>query len=421
MSRLSSKQRKIAYLIGIVILLIPIIGLGMPAGRASEGGGKLAQLRMEYDLGEPTMGDVDPTSAAMNLVLLGLRGLATDLLWLECDHLQRTKNWAQLRSTVDSIILLQPHFKRVWEFNSWNLAYNVSAEWDAVEDRYYWVKEGIKFLKKTKIGLADESSFYRKYFLVDPDTETFKGGPDHDVNPDEKDNYLAARDQYTVANQVESIYGQRARARIVFRQYPARCLLDYANVLQREGNFGEVTRNAWSDAFHGWTREFGQEVYKTRAGDIRLEMDDEAIEAAARDQNVRANDLRSAVDQYQRMVNYRYWRTRALSESEALTEEAHRDIYEGQRLFKEAKLSSARERLEAGMEKFAEVLKKHPTIASEDDAVDEALLALLHWRYILQLQQEPVPRDYALRTVWDQHQTRIPELDRQFKRENGLQ
>ena len=156
----------------------------------------------------------------MNLVLLGFRGVAASYLWQKAEHHKMTKNFAQLEDTVESIILLQPHFKSVWEFQSWNLTYNVSAECDAVEDRYRWVKRGAKFLIRgternhkvpelqfsagqffgTKLGLADERDVFREFFLVDPDEDIWEGGPDRDINPDAKDHYLVARDWYLKAN-----------------------------------------------------------------------------------------------------------------------------------------------------------------------------------------------------------------------------
>ena len=84
----------------------------------------------------------------MNLVLLGLRGPAASVLHLKAIEYQERKQWAKLRTTVDSIILLQPHYVQIWKFQGWNLAYNVSREWDKVDDRFYWVKEGIKFLQR---------------------------------------------------------------------------------------------------------------------------------------------------------------------------------------------------------------------------------------------------------------------------------
>jgi len=71
--------------------------------------------------------------------------LPPDLIWINADHDEQIKNWAELRANVDAIIMLQPHFVKVWQFQGWNLAYNVSAAWDLVADRYYWVKEGPSF------------------------------------------------------------------------------------------------------------------------------------------------------------------------------------------------------------------------------------------------------------------------------------
>ena len=74
MNRLTSQQRKLAYLACIVVLLVPVIILGRPSAPASRGakadaGGVLATLRTEHDLGEQSFGNVDPSSATMNLLL----------------------------------------------------------------------------------------------------------------------------------------------------------------------------------------------------------------------------------------------------------------------------------------------------------------------------------------------------------------
>ena len=89
MNTLTSRQRKLLYTGCIGILLIPIIGLGLPAGKNERAfQGQLARLRTEYELGESTLGDVDPSSSAMNLVLLGLRGPAASILRLDAEELQ---------------------------------------------------------------------------------------------------------------------------------------------------------------------------------------------------------------------------------------------------------------------------------------------------------------------------------------------
>ena len=118
---LTARQRKLFYGFLIVVLTIPIIWLGRPATR-DDAGGQLAGMRSKYKLGEASLGEIDPSSATMNLVLLGMRGIATDVLWHKAIEHKKKKNWGQLRTTVKSITLLIPHYVKVWDFQGWNLA-----------------------------------------------------------------------------------------------------------------------------------------------------------------------------------------------------------------------------------------------------------------------------------------------------------
>ncbi len=518
MNRLTSKQRKLLYVVCIAVLLAPIIWLGMPAtGETAAGedvsGGVLAQLRHDYDLGEHNLGNVDPSSATMNLVLLGLRGIATDLLWLEALEQQKTKNFGQLRATVESIIMLQPHYMQVWQFQGWNLAYNVSVEWDAVEDRWYWVKEGGKFLMRgsdrnrkypelywwvgrilgPKIGRSDEWRFFRKFFKVDPNTKKFNGEPDPEIaqlgSRAFDDNYLAAKAWFELANLAEDKQVQHIMMRMLFRQYPVRAQFDYADVLQREGLFDEKTRRAWEIGLREWTEKFGKEEFRSPAGMIYLEISDaREIRQLAQRNGKDEKEIRHWLDRYQKTANYRYWWTRALAEAEPNTVAAHREIYQGQQLFKEGKtgpkwyrarpgvcqklaalnlprqhravmkaicdhgelilpdqlreatgmkageltdvleplvykrklvetVSESRKSLESGMQKFAELLAKHPSFKSEDRMVEEGLMALLYWQKILTLNDIPLPKTFPLRDLWVHNQDRIPIVENEFKRE----
>ncbi len=48
MSRTTSRQRQLLYLVGIIILMAPIIVLGMPTTQQSGALGIIAQKRLEY-------------------------------------------------------------------------------------------------------------------------------------------------------------------------------------------------------------------------------------------------------------------------------------------------------------------------------------------------------------------------------------
>lgn len=437
MNRWTSRQRKLVYMVAILVLLVPIVYLGMPATTDSTGG-ELAQLRQRYDLGETSLGDIDPASATMNLVLLGLRGVAANLLWMDLDHQKDTKNWAQMRATTESIIRLQPHFIAVWDFNGWNLAYNVSAEWDNVADRYYWVKEGGKFLMRgtgrnrqatllyydvgkvfgQKIGYADEARYYRRFFLQDPDEQRFKGGPDPEINDAGQDNYLVSKKWYQEACDLE-LQGFRPVGlmdRSLLHSTPSRSQLDYAQALHKEGSFGEIARAAWEEGYRDWTQKYGQVEMMTPGGKIHLEMTpDEAREATKT--TAEAQELLRWLDQYQKMTNYRYWRTRALSESDPVTSEAHRAIYEAGREYQAQHLSEAEQLVLKGMGLFEQVMQKYPELSNEDATVEEAMTAVLLLQNIHRLNGEPLPASYPLKDVWDANQERVPIIEELFQRQ----
>lgn len=442
MNKLTSKHRKLAYVIAIIVLLIPVIWLGMPSTGEEGSGGELAQLRVKHELGESTLGDVDPSSASMNFVLLGLRGIATNLLWMDANDYQKRKEWAKLRSTVDSIILLQPHYMKVWDFQGWNLAYNVSAEWDAVEDRYFWVKEGIKFLNEgvrrnerfpeldwkvanlhgQKVGRSDEWRLFRKFYKVDPDTERYENGPDPEINPERLDNYQVAKEHFLLANEKELKHKQHLQMRMLFRASPWHAQFDYANAMQREGTFGKQRTDAWAQGFKDWTTIFGREEFITPKGPIVLEWtEDDIKDLANRDENITEADVRHWTNRYQDTSNYRFWRTRALSESETETIDAHKAIYDGEQLFRSGKFDEANAELERGMQLYAKVLNKYPSLLSEDLAIEEGLQAIILWRYIHDLKGLPIPETYPLKQLWIKEQGRVPQLENDLRRRYGIQ
>ncbi len=470
MNGLTSRQRKIAYVIGIVVLLIPIVLLGQPSGKEGDSEGLLSKKRQEYDLGESTLGNVDPSSSAMNLVLLGLRGPAASILQLEAKELQKTKNWGKMRALVDTITLLQPHYVKVWQFEGWNLAYNVSSAWDATEDRYYWVKEGIKFqndgvsrnqknadlvwhtarLIGWKVGAADEWRFFRGYFMDDPDDEQFETGPDPAINPDSKDNYLVAKEKFVTANEVEKNNGQRVQQRELFRQYPHRAQIEYAATLQKEGRFDDTTRYAWDQAHEEWTTLFGRETFfgtnegvKVRFNYESFFSDDvntpdgeteEIIRLAKENFPELPEDEAISAQQWLtqfhiKTVNYAYWRQLTAVEKNEKMVTAHRLIFEGKEKFRQGrtsprgengdKPSEAREKLEAGMKLLDEMFKDNPDLV-DDSLIDEAMMATQYWLYIHELNDIEPPDKFYLLEIWLDNQDKIRKVKIDFQRETSL-
>ncbi len=98
-------RRKVFYVLAIVALLVPLYLLGQPAsrpstvgtGKSASPGGKLSQLRERYDIGQSSLGKLDPASETMRLASLGLRGLAATILWQRADYYKEEKYWTSCR------------------------------------------------------------------------------------------------------------------------------------------------------------------------------------------------------------------------------------------------------------------------------------------------------------------------------------
>jgi hypothetical protein len=469
MNKLTNQQRKFAYLVGILILLIPIVLLGMPASdQEGRTGGYIARLRHQEDLGDSDLGELDPSGAAMNLALVGLRGVAANVLWMQAENQKNHKDWAQLRVTTESIIRLQPHYVKVWEYNGWNLAYNVAAEWDAVPDRYLWVKEGGKFLQRgvsrnekspdlrwhvgriygPKIGIADEARYYRRYFRQDPDPK-FNNGPDPDFNDRNEDHYLVAKTWFQQANEVE---GKGIRQSImdksIFRSYPARSQLDYAAALYKYGfneefdrevgdrkltdaesdelairvreKLRDITREAWEIGFEDWVRKYGQELITLEftpgvQATLKLEMTEDEIRDLGKTPEGIAF-TRRVVDQYQKMNNYRYWRTRALCESEAETAEAHWKLFAAIENYRKQNMSLALKEAGESMALFEKIVQRFPELQDEDNFVEEVLTTILVWQFAHRLSGEKQPEQFPLKEIWDARQQAIPDIQQRLER-----
>lgn len=430
MSNLTSGQRKLVYGLGILALMVVVILLGKPSEGDAGTGGVVSDLREKYSLGEATLGNVDPASSTMNLVLLGFRGIAASILWSEAEQYRVTKNWSKLSQTAESIILLQPHFKKVWEYQAWNLGFNVSAECDAVEDRYYWVKQGAKYLQRgtdrnkqfpelffecgrffgQKIGSADEKEQYRKFFVADPDTGRWQGKGDGDVNPDNKDNYLVARDWYLKAN--ESVEGtdieQHKMDLPLFMSYPYHSLMDYARAREEDGHFDADAKSAWANALREWTDVFGRKVFAAAGNGIMftLEGSREDLEKLSKEDGQPLKDKLHWQSRYHGTINYPYWKLRCKAEQQQEMLDVRRSFYEGKKAFKEdGDLERAGKLLEEGTKLLQQVVDamgkdsfgNSVLLYNDESIVEEAIKALL----ILERVRDGLPEgDFPLKGLW---------------------
>ena len=317
MKRKSTFNRKVAYLVAIAALFSPISFLSAPAAKRDEGGGVLSRMRREYKLSQAQLGKIDPASATMSLATLGLGGVAANLLWDRAIHYKKTENWDSFMATLNQITKLQPNFVSVWQFQAWNIAYNVSVEFDNYRHRYHWVKKGVNYLIEGteynvdeplllseagwffghKLGRADEYKQFRRLFRDDDDFHKELPIRLDDVRgPDAKpDNWKVA---YQWFKRAELAVDRGARIKrlatrywmgknpvvdkkqsplhgknpLVFFSEPPKALINFADAIEEDGYLDQKAIIAWRNAQRAWT-EYGNRDILSSYG-IRLHLND---------------------------------------------------------------------------------------------------------------------------------------------------
>lgn len=312
---INAYRRKLIYLAAIVAILIPLYFIGQPAvyrdNKLTSVGGTLSQIREKYDLGQGDLGRLDPASESARLATLGLRGVATAIMWHKANEYKSEMNWDRFSATLNQIALLQPHFIKVWEFQAHNLAYNTSVEFDDYRQRYAWVKRGMEYLSKgidfnrrdanlpffqgmmfaQKLGKADEQLQYRKLYSADKDfhdeleKEGFNVRQEDGLGADRlPDNWLSGRLWYKRAEEVVESGSLLANT---FRKSPLHfyssaplTMMNYCEAIEKEGILDDRAKFAWKRSDTSWSLYGEREIPTTWGHTIRLNDLSESVKRA---------------------------------------------------------------------------------------------------------------------------------------------
>ncbi|NDC62601.1 MAG: hypothetical protein EBZ59_01115 [Planctomycetia bacterium] len=139
--------------VAATLLVVCIVGAGF-ASRS------IAEQRREQGLVLSMEGTEGmPPHVALATAALGtFRGLAVDVLWVRADALQTKGEFFEAQTLSQWITALQPRFPRVWGFQAWNLAYNISVCTKVPEERWGWVNRGISLLRDQGIRLNPQDA-----------------------------------------------------------------------------------------------------------------------------------------------------------------------------------------------------------------------------------------------------------------------
>jgi hypothetical protein len=300
--------RKLVYIFGIIVLAVPLYFLGQPSQQNTDGrsaGGTLNKLRDRYDFGQTDLGKLDPASEGVRLGTLGLRGVASTILWNQAERYKNDKEYDRFSATLDQIALLQPHFVNVWEHQAHNLTYNISVEFDDYEQRFEWVKKGIAFLIRgtkynerqpimqwhlgkyngQKIGTADEKVQYRELFRNDTEFHEYlldqgidARQPDA-VGPDQKpDNWLVGRLWFEDSYDLVADGAYCKKTRYIYYSDSPKCRLRQSEAIEDEGILDDRAKFAWGRAEMAWRAYGDREIRTTEGPTIRMNGFEDAVE-----------------------------------------------------------------------------------------------------------------------------------------------
>lgn len=140
-----------------VVLVASLSGAGrlMPAINASA-----SDAQLKYT-DEASAGAPAPVVVAQSIGVV--RGIIANYLWIRADKLKEDGKFFEAYHLSRWITQLQPRYASVWQFQAWNMAYNISVATHTRTERWQWVRDGIELLRNHGIRYnPSEMMLYRE-------------------------------------------------------------------------------------------------------------------------------------------------------------------------------------------------------------------------------------------------------------------
>jgi hypothetical protein len=125
----------------LLIILAGFLAAAMPALWLCDQMRDAMSQRLYTDPGD------NPRIVLITHVLGGFRGLLIDAVWLRAVKLQQSNKFWELYQLYTWMGQLEPRLEEIWDFNGWNMAYNLVAELQDSEARWQWIQRSIEWLR----------------------------------------------------------------------------------------------------------------------------------------------------------------------------------------------------------------------------------------------------------------------------------
>ena len=137
-------------LVQIVSAAVLLLSLGVSGVLATRVSAEAGRAQLVYT---DVAADGDPPAVAAGIAMGAFRGLFVNYLWLRATRLKEEGKFYEAIELSSAITKLQPRFPRVWAFHAWNMAYNISVATKTADERWQWVRAGIRLLRDEAIPM----------------------------------------------------------------------------------------------------------------------------------------------------------------------------------------------------------------------------------------------------------------------------
>jgi hypothetical protein len=98
-----------------------------------------------------------PEAAMLTMLPGGLRAPFVSYQWIRSQQLMQDGRYFDAFQRADWICAMQPKFPAVWDFQAWNMAWNISVMSRTPDERYKWINNGIELLRDRGIPTNPKS------------------------------------------------------------------------------------------------------------------------------------------------------------------------------------------------------------------------------------------------------------------------
>ncbi len=130
------------FMLGFALAFIAVAGMMVTP---------LHKDQIRYDLTSSPVRGVSPDIVLLTTALGAFRGIVINVIWIRMESLKDDGKFFEIAQLAELACKLAPRFPKVWDFNAWNMAYNVSVQVPDHSERWPWIRSGIELLRNQGI------------------------------------------------------------------------------------------------------------------------------------------------------------------------------------------------------------------------------------------------------------------------------